>query len=72
MLTKSSVQKCHTTEKIGNPPKCSILTGCFKKPEHIHMLGYSVAIKNKGFSITQGNLITLKMSSKESICSHIS
>ena len=60
-------QKAH---KKSDGQNCSTLTGCFKKTGYIHMVEYFVAIKNEGFSITWGNLITLKMSAKESICSH--
>ena len=70
MTTKSYVHKCSTTVRNWKSPKCSILRGCFKKPEHTHMVEYLVAIKYEGFSTVWGNLTTLKTPSKESISSH--
>lgn len=51
--------------------KYSILGRSLNKTEYINMVEYFVTIKNKSFLIILGNLITLKMSSKESICSQV-
>lgn len=67
MIIKSYVYKCSIIVRNWKFFKCLILRGCFKKLEYIYMVEYLVVIKYEGFLIVWGNLIILKMLSKESI-----